>query len=94
MSEHKQRSDRTVHATIVLAGGGLIEYVRYDRSGRWYREYGDQRAAIAVHVAVSATAAPAEAGIPAAIWHEGRPGGTLFDARVRRARAAVTRTPR
>lgn len=76
-------TDRTVHCTIVPPGGGWIEYVRYDRSGKWYREDGGRRTRITFAAAVAA----ASQTRPAVVWHEGMRGGRLFDARVRKARA-------
>lgn len=78
--------DRTVHCTIVPVGGGRIEIVRYDRAGKWYREDGGNRTRITVAEAVSVAAQDR----PAVLWHEGRPGGRAFDAKVRKARAART----
>lgn len=77
--------DRVVHCTIVPYGGGRIEYVRYDRSGHWYREDGGRRTKITLNEAVAAAAEDRAA----VVWHEGKPGGRIFDARVRKARAAA-----
>lgn len=75
--------DRTVHCTIVPIGGVRIEIVRYDRSGKWWYESGGTRTrlnlAAAVHYCEDR---------PAVIWHEGRLGGRIFDAKVRKMRAA------
>lgn len=79
--------DRTVHCTIVPVGGGRIEYVRYDRGGRWFREDGGKRTRIRLAEAVNAAAQDR----PAVVWHEGRPGGRAFDAKVRRARELSAR---
>ncbi|WP_413354062.1 hypothetical protein [Microbacterium sp. 1P06AB] len=76
------RNDRTVHCTVIPIDGGRIEIVRYDRSGKWYREEGDRRRPLTLGQAVLY----AEVDRPAVIWHEGRPGGRAFDAMVRRAR--------
>lgn len=77
--------DRTVHCTIVAGTGGpRIEIVRYDRSGKWWREEGPQRRPLTLDAAVKY----AEIDRPAVIWHEGLPGGRSFDAAVRKARAA------
>ena len=76
--------DRTVHCTIVPISGGRIEYVRYNRSGKWWREDGGKRTPIKLADAVAA----ASEVRPAVIWHEGRPGGMQFDAKVRKAREA------
>ena len=74
--------DRTVHCTIIPVGGGRIEYVRYDRAGKWYREDGGRRTQITLADAVKA----ASQNRPAVIWHAGLPGGRAFDAKVRAAR--------
>ena len=76
---------RTVHCTIVPVGGGRIEYVRYDRAGKWYREDGAKRTRVTLADVVKAAAQDR----PAVIWHEGRPGGRAFDAQVRRARGSA-----
>lgn len=76
--------DRTVHCTIVPVSGGRIEYVRYDRAGKWYREDGAERTRIALADAVKAAARDR----PEVIWHEGRPGGRAFDAQVRKTRGS------
>ena len=73
---------RRVHVTVVPIGGGRIEYVRYDRSGKWYREDGDRRTLIKIGDAVDV----ASSGRASVVWHEGLPGGWQFDAKVRRAR--------
>lgn len=67
-------SDRKVHART--ASGTLI--VRYDRAGKWYAEDGDKRRAITVSEAVDLAA---QVG---SYVYLGTPGGTTFDARVRR----------
>lgn len=77
--------DRTVHCTIVPVGGGRIEIARYDRSGHYYLEDDGRRRKISLTEAVAFAADKR----PAVIWHEGRAGGTIFDARVRKARAAA-----
>jgi hypothetical protein len=79
MNDH----DRTVHCTIVPISGGHIEYVRYDRAGKWYREDSGRRTLITLAEAVTAAAQTR----PSVIWHEGKPGGTMFDAKVRKLRA-------
>lgn len=76
-------SDRTVHCTTVPASGERIELVRYDRSGKWFYESGPTKR----HVTLAEAVAMCD-NRPAVIWHEGRPGGRMFDARVRSARAA------
>lgn len=75
-------NDRTVHCTIVPVGGGRIEIVRYDRAGKWFYESGDVRKPLVLSEAVKYASDKREA----VIWHEGVPGGKLFDAAVRRAR--------
>lgn len=84
MTGQEARDDRTVHCTIVPVGGGRIEIVRYDRSGKWRREDGNSRSPLTLAQAVLY----AEVDRPAVIWHEGLPGGRAFDAAVRKARAA------
>ena len=76
------RDDRRVHCTIVPVSGGRIEYVRYDRSGKWWRESEGRRTPIKIAEAVAAASQVRSA----VIWHEGVPGGTQFDAKVRKAR--------
>ena len=78
------RDDRVVHATIAPVSGPRIEIARYDRTGKYYYESGKERRQIKVAEAV-AFAVPQR---PAVIWHEGAPGGTRFDAAVRKARGA------
>ena len=78
---------RTVHCTVIPIGGGRIEYVRYDRAGKWYREDGGRRTLITLAEAVEVAASNRSA----VIWHEGRPGGTRFDAQVRKARGGGRR---
>lgn len=73
-------TDRRVHCTI---GDGLGEIVRYDRAGRWYYEhYNGLRFRISLNDAVAYAAIVR----PDVNWHEGVPGGRIFDARVRSAR--------
>jgi hypothetical protein len=79
-------SDRRVHCTIVPHSGERIEYVRYNRSGKWYREDGGRRTRITIADAVAA-ASQVRAAV---IWHEGLPGGTQFDAKVRKARQVAS----
>lgn len=67
--------DRQVHG--VSANGG--EIVRYDRAGKWYLENGRGRHRITLAGAVSLATDP---GADARL---GLPGGTSFDAGVRRA---------
>ena len=76
-------ADRRVHVTIVPASGERIEIVRYDRSGKWWYESGNQRRPLRLAEAV----AFAE-DRPAVIWHEGLPGGTIFDSQVSKMRGA------
>lgn len=74
--------DRRVHLTIVPSMGGRIEIVRYERAGKWWYEAGMTRRPLTLRQA-------AEFGQdrPAVIWHEGIPGGSRFDAEVRKVRA-------
>lgn len=74
-------SDRTVHCTIVPHFGERIELVRYDRAGKWFYESGNTRRQITLDEAAAMCDER-----PAVIWHEGRPGGRMFDARVRAMR--------
>lgn len=70
------QSDRTIHG--MSQSGGAI--VRYDRAGKWYVEYFDHRLPITVNdAALFATRAGASAFL-------GKPGGKLFDARVKAER--------
>lgn len=73
-------TDRTVHCTIVT--DPRSEIVRYDRAGKWFVEAGPYRRSITLTEAVAFAAQDR----PAVIWHEGRPGGGAFDAKVRKAR--------
>lgn len=75
----RHADDRTVHVT--LRDGR--EVVRYDRAGQWYIEHpGGRRFRLLLADAVS------WALDTGAQWHEGRPGGLLFDRAVRRAQEA------
>lgn len=76
-------TDRRVHCTIVPIGGDRIEIVRYDRASKWWYESGTQRKPLTLAQAVEFAASRR----PSVIWHEGLPGGTTFDARVRKARS-------
>lgn len=78
-------SDRTVHVEILLMGGGHIEIVRYDRSGKWFYEDKD-RPTLRRRLTLAEAAEFARLDRPAVIWHEGRLGGRAFDAAVRRLR--------
>ena len=70
-------SDRTVHA----AGRG-VEIVRYDRSGKWYKEIpGLPRVKLTVEEAAQ------QATLPWFVWHPNLPGGRRFDALVRKRKA-------
>lgn len=66
--------DRQEHGRSI--DGWLI--VRYDRSGKWWRECDGERKPLSVH----------EAAVEAAqgSWNPGRPGGTTFDRLVRKLR--------
>jgi hypothetical protein len=61
------RTDRTVHGETDDGG----EVVRYDRSGKWYVEYGKgiPRRAVSVREAAAMTTIP----------RLGLPGGSMFD---------------
>jgi hypothetical protein len=68
--------DRTVHG-LDIAMGDAWEIVRYDRAGKWYIEHPDgRRVRVGVNYAARA-AAKGEAYL-------NRPGGQIFDARVRK----------
>lgn len=77
-------ADRTVHATTY--GGAQI--VRYDRSGKWYIEWPDEvrgpgarrRKLVTIAEAVETAVEYA----PGIVF--GLPGGSAFDAKVRRKR--------
>lgn len=67
-------SDRTIHART--ANHWLI--VRYDRAGKWYAEHADHpRQAITIDEAV------AEACRLGSYVYAGKPGGRMFDAKVK-----------
>lgn len=74
-----RESGRTVHAE-----GEHIEVVRYDRAGKWWLE--------AKRPMIPARPVPLRVAVQVAVdlWEDGgtihlrRPGGTVFDARVRR----------
>lgn len=78
--------DRTVHCTIVPLGGGRIEIVRYDRAGKWYYESTNGSRKMRRLITVAEAVEFAADTRPAVLWHEGRAGGLMFDAKVRRAR--------
>ncbi len=78
-------SDRTVHVEILPIGGGHVEIVRYDRSGKWFYENKDHLTKRRRLTLVEA-AGFARVDRPALIWQEGKPGGRAFDAAVRRLR--------
>lgn len=67
--------------------GGTKSLPRYEKSGKWYREEGHSRRP----VKLAAAALYAVDERPAVIWHEGTPGGRIFDAKVRTLRAARIR---
>ena len=74
--------DRTVHARVREGDQIISEVVRYNRSGKFYIEYRDDRARKHVTIAQA---------VEAAVDHHvylGRPGGTRFDAKVRDLREA------
>jgi hypothetical protein len=67
--------DRTVHAENRTG----LQIVRYDRTGKWYQELGSMpRIQLTVDEAAKAAC---NVGM---VWHEGLPGGRMFDNRVRR----------
>jgi hypothetical protein len=77
--------DRTVHVTINLAGD-QIEIVRYDRAGKWWLERATgyrRRLSLADAVAYAKESSNV-------IWHEGAPGGRMFDAWVRQMRGRAS----
>lgn len=64
-----------------------MEIVRYDRTGKWYKEIeGLPRVKLTVDEAVE------QATLPWMIWHPNLPGGTLFDSRVKKRLAGLERT--
>lgn len=65
--------DRTIHARTV----NNTAIVRYDRAGKWYAERGSLRRRLALSEAVSM------ATKRGSHIYLGKPGGKLFDARVR-----------
>lgn len=76
-------TNRTVHATLTTDADVQLEIVRYSRSGKWWLEGGQpKRTAMSVNDAVVLCEDK-----PEVVWHEGRPGGQTFDARVRKMRA-------
>lgn len=81
----EEQGDRRVHVTIVPFDGDRIEIVRYDRAGKWWYESGGVRRPLTLAEAVRFAE-----DRPAVIWHEGRPGGKVFDARVRLLRSGVS----
>ena len=70
-------TDRTVHAQQ-----GHVEIVRYERAGKWYREWSGGRSCIPLTEAVENAIAMATSG---GTVHYGRSGGVQFDKRVRDA---------
>lgn len=81
-------NDRTVHVEILPMGGGHIEIVRYDRSGKWFYEDKNHPSARR-RLTLAEAVGFARIDRPAVIWHEGRLGGRAFDAAVRRLRGGV-----
>lgn len=75
--------DRTAHAT---SRNRRSEVARYDRAGKWWLETADgTRTSLRSIAAAVETAVALEAD--GGTIHLGRTGGTMFDAKVRRARA-------
>ena len=74
--------NRTVHAWLREDGQIAAEVVRYDRSGKFYIEYRDDRPRRQVTLTEAAQACVDHHA------HFGRPGGSRFDAKVRALRAA------
>ena len=72
--------DRTVHVTIPC--DPPMEVVRYDRAGTWWVESVGLRPR---RILLAEAVRMADPNL-AAVWHEGRPGGTRFDAAVRKMR--------
>jgi hypothetical protein len=72
-------SDRTVHASYPG-----MEIVRYDRAGKWYLEPTERRLIACQKVSVGDAARAAMYGLAnGGEVYFGRPGGKLFDAKVR-----------
>lgn len=89
--------DRVVHASLVdSADGVVVEIVRYDRQGRWYKETSKhggrtpadrQRYGTVHEAAQQALEIEAQGGT----IHIGRAGGKQFDAKVAGARGRKSR---
>lgn len=75
-----RREIATVHAEHPEVD---YQVVRYDRAGKWRLHHEGHRYPIDLRRAVLFATAPG------AIWHEGRPGGRTFDARVRATHARL-----
>ena len=74
--------DRRVHASSDRG----VEVVRYERAGKWYLEMpGVPRRRIKLDEAVQ------QATLPWVTWREGVPGGSTFDARVKKRLADLER---
>lgn len=73
----KLEEDRRVHATL----GNGAEIVRYDRAGKWYYEH-EPIGAQPVRRQLSLTEAVQFVGDEDE-WHDGLPGGTQFDRRLK-----------
>ena len=79
-------SDRTVHAT--LADGS--ELARYDRAGKWFREWPDRGLFPSKSLRLAEVVALALE--PGSRVYLDKPGGGSFDARVRRVRMTAAPT--
>lgn len=75
-TQERYETDRRVHAVTPLLG---VEVVRYDRSGKWWIELGDDRQRVTIDEAV------AYVHLTDAEVRFGVRGGAAFDRRVRAA---------
>jgi hypothetical protein len=75
-----RNTDRTVHARLIDG----TEVVRYDRAGKWYLEHQGIGSRIPVNLNSAVIAATSN---PANVIYSRVPGGTQFDAAVRRLQA-------
>lgn len=80
MSPSDDLPDRRVHVSIVSQRSGLIEIVRYDRAGKWWRETANDRRQLPIAEAVYLTHQHAVKMKDQVTWRAGLQGGSLFDA--------------
>jgi hypothetical protein len=76
--------DRTVHAKLPMGG----EVVRYERAGKWFIEWPAQHMILARHVGVDEAARTAVGR--EGFVHFDRPGGRVFERKVRSLRGGVS----